>query len=123
MNDKPATNQTPSANASKSVQLQLPYRPHVAAGWKIPGVGTYKIKQWLEQARAVNAWEENRKSLSDPQLRKEFLSLIYRAKSGEPLETLLAESRTPQNEYAALRCSNLRWCMPVPWLYFRDANR
>ncbi|MFN6137217.1 MAG: hypothetical protein ACK480_01780, partial [Planctomycetota bacterium] len=91
MNDKPATNENPPANASKGVQLQLPYRPHVAAGWKIPGVGTYKINQWLEQARAVNGWEENRKSLSDPQLRKEFLSLIYRAKSGEPHETLLTE--------------------------------
>ncbi len=107
MNDKPATNENPPANASKGVQLQLPYRPHVAAGWKIPGVGTYKINQWLEQARAVNGLEENRKSLSDPQLRKEFLSLIYRAKSGEPLETLLPECYSLVRE-AGRRKMNMR---------------
>ena len=107
MNEKPATNESPIAKSTKGVELQLPYRPHVAAGWKIPGVGTYKINQWLEQARSVNAWEENRKSLSDPQLRKEFLSLIYRAKSGEPLETLLPECYSLVRE-AGRRKMNMR---------------
>jgi len=63
MNDKP------SSNPGKDIPLQLPYRPHVAAGWKIPGVGAYKINQWLKQARDVNGWEENRKALSDPRCR------------------------------------------------------
>jgi preprotein translocase subunit SecA len=77
---------------TRSTELELPYRPFVAAGWKIPGVGRYKINQWMEQARAVNLLEEGRKSLSDSQLRKEALSLVYRAKSGEPLSSLLPET-------------------------------
>ena len=101
MNDKP------SSNPGKDIPLQLPYRPHVAAGWKIPGVGSYKINQWLVQARAVNGWEENRKALSDPQLRKEFLSLIYRAKSGESLEALLPECYSLVRE-AGRRRMNMR---------------
>jgi preprotein translocase subunit SecA len=101
MNDKS------SSNPGKDIPLQLPYRPHVAAGWKIPGVGAYKINQWLVQARAVNGWEENRKALSDPQLRKEFLSLIYRAKSGESLEALLPECYSLVRE-AGRRKMNMR---------------
>ena len=101
MNDKS------SSNPGKDIPLQLPYRPHVAAGWKIPGVGAYKINQWLVQARAVNGWEENRKALSDPQLRKEFLSLIYRAKSGESLEALLPECYSLVRE-AGRRRMNMR---------------
>ena len=101
MNDKP------SSNPGKDIPLQLPYRPHVAAGWKIPGVGAYKINQWLKQARDVNGWEENRKALSDPQLRKEFLSLIYRAKSGESLEALLPECYSLVRE-AGRRRMNMR---------------
>lgn len=101
MNDKP------SSNPGKDIPLQLPYRPHVAAGWKIPGVGAYKINQWLEQARAVNGWEENRKALSDPQLRKEYLSLIYRAKSGDSLEALLPECYSLVRE-AGRRKMNMR---------------
>lgn len=107
MNDQPAKNEKPIPKLTKDVPLQLPYRPHVAAGWKIPGIGTYKINQWLEQARAVNAWEDHRKSLSDPQLRKEFLSLIYRAKSGEPLDTLLPECYSLVRE-AGRRRMNMR---------------
>ncbi len=101
MNDKP------SSNPGKDIPLQLPYRPHVAAGWKIPGVGAYKINQWLKQSRDVNGWEENRKALSDPQLRKEFLSLIYRAKSGESLEALLPECYSLVRE-AGRRKMNMR---------------
>jgi preprotein translocase subunit SecA len=101
MNDKP------SSNPGKDIPLQLPYRPHVAAGWKIPGVGAYKINQWLEQARAVNGWEENRKALSDSQLRKEYLSLIYRAKSGDSLEALLPECYSLVRE-AGRRKMNMR---------------
>ena len=100
-------NDTPSSNPGKDIPLQLPYRPHVAAGWKIPGVGAYKINQWLKQAQAVNGWEENRKALSDPQLRKEFLSLIYRAKSGESLEALLPECYSLVRE-AGRRRMNMR---------------
>lgn len=89
---EPTSTRRAESKPSSSTELQLPYRPFVAAGWKIPGVGRYKINQWMEQARAVNLLEEGRKSLSDSQLRKEALSLVYRAKSGEPLSSLLPET-------------------------------
>lgn len=101
-------NQKPNpASISPKADLQLPYRPYIAAGWKIPGIGRYKINQWLEQVRAVNQWEENRKQLTDPQLRKEFLSLIYRAKSGEDLGSLLPECYSLVRE-AGRRKMNMR---------------
>jgi len=87
--------------------VQLPYKPHIAAGWKIPGIGHYKIHQWLEQARAVNGLEEARLGLTEPQLRKEFLSLVYRAKSGEPLASLLPETYSLVRE-AGRRRLNMR---------------
>lgn len=87
--------------------LQLPYRPFVAAGWKIPGVGRYKINEWMEKARAVNMLEEGRRQLTDPQLRKEALSLVYRAKSGEPLGALLPETYSLIRE-AGRRRLNMR---------------
>jgi len=55
-------------------------------------VARYKINQWIQQLSAVNALEESRMALTDPQLRKETRSLQYRAKSGEPAESLLAET-------------------------------
>ncbi len=88
-------------------KLHLPYRPHVSAGWSIPGVARYKVSQWLEQTRAVNALEDGRRALTDPQLRKEALSLIYRAKSGEPLSDLLPESYSLIRE-AGRRSLNMR---------------
>jgi preprotein translocase subunit SecA len=89
---RPGIRPDPKPLAKRVGDLQLPYRPFVGAGWTIPGVGRYKINQWMEQARAVNALEEGRKQLSDPQLRKEALSLVYRAKSGESLSSLLPET-------------------------------
>lgn len=88
-------------------KLHLPYRPHVSAGWSIPGVARYKVSQWLEQTRAVNALENGRRALTEPQLRKEALSLIYRAKSGEPLSDLLPESYSLIRE-AGRRSLNMR---------------
>jgi preprotein translocase subunit SecA len=93
--------------APKKAKVQLPYRPRVAAGWKIPGVGRYKINQWLEQVRAVNALEPARRGLTDPQLRKEALSLVYRAKSGESLASLLPETYSLVRE-AGRRRLNMR---------------
>jgi preprotein translocase subunit SecA len=88
-------------------KLHLPYRPHVTAGWILPGVARYKVNQWLEQTRAVNALEQPRQELTEPQLRKEALSLIYRAKSGEPLSDLLPESYSLIRE-AGRRALNMR---------------
>ena len=91
----------------EEVPLQLPYRPHIAAGWKIPGVGAYKVNQWLEQVREVNRLEKSRLELAEPQMRKEALSLVYRAKSGEPLSDLLPECYSLIRE-AARRSMNMR---------------
>ena len=93
--------------AQESKKLHLPYKPHVSAGWKIPGVATYKVNQWLEQTRAVNAWESRRRELKDTQIRKEALSLVYRAKSGETLESLLPETYSLVRE-AGRRALNMR---------------
>lgn len=92
---------------SSKPPLNLPYRPRVAAGWRIPGVGRYKINQWLEQVRAVNQLEPSRRALTDPQMRKEALSLVYRAKSGESLASLLPETYSLVRE-AARRRMNMR---------------
>lgn len=90
-----------------TADVRLPYRPRVAAGWRIPGVGRYKINRWLEQVRAVNQLEPSRRALTDPQMRKEALSLVYRAKSGESLASLLPETYSLVRE-AARRRLNMR---------------
>ncbi|XZE20143.1 preprotein translocase subunit SecA [Pirellulaceae bacterium SH449] len=106
-----ATHESPTAKtpppSSSSVKLQLPYRPKVTAGWKLPGVASYKISQWTAMAREVNQWEENRRALSLQQIKKEFLSLIYRAKSGESLGSLLPETYSLVRE-AGRRALNMR---------------
>ena len=101
---------TPAASSDSTVEsgkLHLPYRPSVSAGWRIPGVGTYKVNSWLEQTRGVNAWEPQRRALTEPQIRKEALSLVYRAKSGESLESLLPETYSLVRE-AGRRSLNMR---------------
>ena len=98
---------TVSKKSLIKTELQLPYRPKVTAGWKIPGIATYKVSQWTAMAREVNQWEEHRKELNNQQIRKEFLSLIYRAKSGEPLDSLLPETYSLVRE-AGRRALNMR---------------
>lgn len=86
---------------------KLPSRPRVSAGWIVPGIATYKVNQWIAQLAAVNALEESRKKLTEPQIRKEALSLKYRAKSGEPASSLLPETYSLIRE-AASRALNMR---------------
>ncbi|MCU0717660.1 MAG: hypothetical protein MUD03_16185, partial [Pirellula sp.] len=97
----------PSSESGADKKLHLPYKPHVSAGWKLPGVAQFKVNQWLGQVRLVNSWESQRRELSDSQIRKEALSLIYRAKSGEPLEDLLPETYSLVRE-AGRRSMNMR---------------
>ncbi|AMV30993.1 preprotein translocase subunit SecA [Pirellula sp. SH-Sr6A] len=97
----------PTTKAASEKKLHLPYKPHVSAGWKLPGVAQYKVNQWLGQVRLVNSWESQRRGLSDSQIRKEALSLIYRAKSGELLEDLLPETYSLVRE-AGRRAMNMR---------------
>jgi preprotein translocase subunit SecA len=87
--------------------IGLPSRPKVAAGWKLPGVSTAKIKYWSSQLREVQALESKTQALTEPQLRKEALSLRYRAKSGEPLAKLLPETYALIRE-AGSRALNMR---------------
>lgn len=86
---------------------KMPYRPRVTAGWWVPGIASYKVGQWIQQLSAVNALETARQKLTEPQLRKEALSLKYRAKSGEPASTLLPETYSLVRE-AANRALNMR---------------
>ncbi len=99
---KPTTNPVPVRSSSK-----MPYRPRVSAGWWLPGIAEYKVSQWLEQLTAVNALEPARRQLTEPQIRKEALSLKYRAKSGEPAASLLPETYSLVRE-AAFRALNMR---------------
>lgn len=86
---------------------KLPSKPRVSSGWVFPGIAAYKVNSWLAQLRQVNQLEENRRGLSEPQLRKEALSLKYRAKSGEPISDLLAETYSLVRE-AGRRALNMR---------------
>ena len=86
---------------------KMPYRPRVTAGWWVPGIASYKVGQWIQQLSAVNALEIARQKLTEPQLRKEALSLKYRAKSGEPASSLLPETYSLVRE-AANRSLNMR---------------
>lgn len=87
--------------------LEIPYRPKITAGWAIPGVSQAKIQQWLKLAGQVGHWESRYEGFSQTQLRKEFLSLRYRAKSGESLGNLLPETYALARE-AARRSLQMR---------------
>jgi len=101
-NIEPSIRPVPSPPPTK-----MPYRPRVSAGWWIPGVASYKVNQWIQQLAEVNAMEASRKKLTEPQLRKEALSLKYRAKSGEPASALLPETYSLIRE-AGHRALNMR---------------
>ncbi len=103
--DKPTKSSDAESGAGR--KLHLPSRPHVSAGWSIPGVAQFKINQWLDQTRAVNSWENHRRELAESQIRKEALSLVYRSKSGEPLATILPEAYSLIRE-AGRRSLNMR---------------
>ena len=51
-----------------------------------------RLNEWSGVVPAVAAFEPELQQLSDGELRKRSLSLRYRAKSREPLETLLPEA-------------------------------
>jgi preprotein translocase subunit SecA len=100
----------PQASVGASVgaaALQIPYRPKITAGWAIPGVSQAKIQQWLKLAGQVGQWESRYEGFTEGQLRKEFLSLRYRAKSGESLADLLPETYALARE-AARRSLRMR---------------
>ncbi len=70
----------------------LPSKPKISAGLRMPGMSTIRIKRWLNALVEVTKLEPNMRTLSDQQLRKESLALRYRAMSGIPLIKLLPEA-------------------------------
>jgi preprotein translocase subunit SecA len=93
--------------ASVTPPGRIPSKPKVVAGWVLPGVARYKVNQWIQQLKAVNALEPARRQLTDSQLKKEALSLKYRAKSGETTASLLPETYSLIRE-AGRRSLNMR---------------
>ncbi len=70
----------------------LPSKPKIAAGWSLPGAGAVRLRPWLASLQEVANLEEKTRALSYGDLKKESLSLKYRAKSGESLGKLLPEA-------------------------------
>ncbi len=66
-----------------------------------------RLTRWAALLPKIAALEPDLKALGDEQLRKRSLSLRYRAKSGEPLSSLLVESYALVRE-AARRTLNMR---------------
>ncbi len=73
----------------------------------IPLTTAGRLARWSYELDKVNALEKQTQKLSDAQLRKESLSLRYRARSGEPLKKLLPEAYALVRE-AGRRTLNMR---------------
>ncbi len=79
--DAQPTTTTPTAREpiAKPVAVKLPGQPRVAAGSKIPGASALKIRKWMATVSQVAALEPGRQKMEESELRKESLSLRYRA--------------------------------------------
>ena len=100
----------PAESASSAIPAdagRLPSMPKVAAGWRIPGAATARIQRWARSLRQVTELEESTRRLTLEQIRKESLSLRYRAMSGEPLVRILPEAFALVRE-AGRRALNMR---------------
>ncbi|MGL6196371.1 MAG: preprotein translocase subunit SecA, partial [Thermoguttaceae bacterium] len=73
----------------------------------IPFTAKGKLARWVTELQRVNALEPKMQALTDHDLRKESLSLRYRARSGEPLAKLLPEAYALVRE-AGRRAKNMR---------------
>ncbi|MFO0924110.1 MAG: preprotein translocase subunit SecA [Pirellulales bacterium] len=90
--DDSGSESLPMGMMPKVGSSKLPSRPRITAGWWVPGISTAKISFWISQLRQVNDLESKYMTFNESQIKKEFLSLRYRAKSGETLSNLLAET-------------------------------
>ncbi len=97
----------PPKEAVIDSRINLPSRPRVTAGWKIPGVAQLKINGWIQQLRQVNRLEESRRQMTFPQLKKEARSLQYRVRSGESPLDIIPETYSLIRE-AGRRALNMR---------------
>ena len=73
----------------------------------IPLAAKGKLARWTGELERINALEPKMQELSDHELKKESLSLRYRARSGEPLAKLLPEAYALVRE-AGRRTMNMR---------------
>ncbi len=73
----------------------------------VPLTTAGRLARWAYELEKVNALEPKVQALSDHDLRKESLSLRYRARSGEPLKSLLPEAYALVRE-AGRRTINMR---------------
>ena len=71
------------------------------------GPNRWRLARWASLIPKINALEPETLKLTDEQLRKQSLSLRYRAKSGEPLARLLVEGYALVRE-AGRRTINMR---------------
>ncbi len=88
-------------------KVKLPGSPRIAAGSKIPGAGAVRIRKWISAMHAVAALEPKMREVPTDLIRKESLSLRYRAMSGEPLAKILPEAFALARE-AGRRALNMR---------------
>lgn len=86
---------------------RIPALPKIAAGWRIPGSSAMRVRGWVAALREVARREPETRALASQQIRKESLSLRYRAMSGEPLYELLPEAFALVRE-AGRRALNMR---------------
>lgn len=104
----PAEPQQPAVDAPPpNNRGSIPSRPRIAAGLRLPGASNIKVNGWVAALKQVSALEDHTRSLSLQQIRKESLSLRYRAMSGEPLGKLLPEAFALTRE-AGRRALNMR---------------
>ncbi len=102
--EPPATDEP---SQSKVAALNLPSRPKVTAGWRVPGVSRWMINSWISQVKEVNQLEPSRREMTNQQLKKEAKSLQYRVRSGETPLSILPETYSLIRE-AGRRALNMR---------------
>ncbi len=88
-------------------KVRIPGAPRIAAGWMIPGAGKLRVRKWMAALNQVASLEARTREFSLDQIRKESLSLRYRAMSGEALPKLLPEAFALVRE-AGRRALNMR---------------
>lgn len=108
-----ATRSDPSSqNLNQAAEIpadsgRIPALPKIAAGWRIPGTSAVRVRGWVAALREVASLESKTRELPTEQIRKESLSLRYRAMSGEPLRKILPEAFALVRE-AGRRALNMR---------------
>jgi preprotein translocase subunit SecA len=81
--------------SSESIPInpgKLPSKPRISAGFRVPGMASFRINRWLKCLADVSQFEAKMRQLSDQQMRKECLAQRYRAMSGEPLVQIMPEA-------------------------------